>query len=160
MKKEDQRDRMMALVDKMGLAITGDQAPHMIGRVLGWLLLNSPQPQSAEDLAEALQASRGAISMSTRTLLNVGLIARRRYPADRKIYYEVLPETLARSITARFSSITHIRHAVEEGIGLLADEPPERTRTLRYIREMYLFIETEILRVMQDWEKRSAEFEN
>ena len=43
----------------------------MVGRVLGWLLMQAPQPQSAENIAEGLQASRGAVSMATHSLASL-----------------------------------------------------------------------------------------
>jgi DNA-binding transcriptional regulator GbsR (MarR family) len=49
-------------------------APRMLGRVLGWLLVCDPPEQSAAELAERLQASKGSISTATRLLLRMGMI--------------------------------------------------------------------------------------
>lgn len=153
-------NRRMQFVEDIGLAIADEQTPPMIGRVLGWLFLTAPEPQSAERLAEALRASRGAISMSTRTLMNVGLISRKSFPGDRRAYYEVRPELLARSLAARFSSISKLRVVIDSGLDLLADEPPERRQTLEYLSEMYRFFETEFVRVFEAWDARSGDLKS
>ncbi|HUM37248.1 MAG TPA: MarR family transcriptional regulator, partial [Anaerolineae bacterium] len=42
--------------------------PRMAGRILGVLLISNPPEQSIMDLCETLQASKSAISTSTRLL--------------------------------------------------------------------------------------------
>lgn len=149
--------QLLRIVEDVGMALADDRTPPMLGRVLGWLLLNAPEPQTAEGMATALQASRGAISMSTRTLMSVGLISRRTEPGDRRTYYEARPETMALSLQARFSSIGALRAAIANALELLADAPPERRRTLEYLDEMYRFFETEFGRVYEAWMERSVE---
>lgn len=57
----------------------------MVGRALGWLLVCEPPEQSAAELAETLQASKGSISTATRVLLRLGFIERvEEYLADRR----------------------------------------------------------------------------
>lgn len=153
MDKKNNTD-LFDLVNRLGGLLTDEQAPQMLGRVLGWLLLNSPNPQSAEMLADALKASRGAISMSTRTLMSVGLVTRRSFPGDRRAYYQVHPETLTLTLRARFASLAKVQQTVEEALVVLADEPPERLETLTYIRDMYAFLSTELPRVLDDWQRR------
>ncbi|MDQ6608042.1 MAG: MarR family transcriptional regulator, partial [Actinomycetota bacterium] len=57
--------------------------PRMVGRALGWLLVCDPPAQSAAELAESLQASKGSISTSTRALLRMGFIERVRLRGER-----------------------------------------------------------------------------
>ena len=44
----------------------------MAGRMWGWLLICEPPEQTAAEIAEALQASRGAISGTARILTTAG----------------------------------------------------------------------------------------
>ena len=48
----------------------------MAGRMWGWLLICDPPEQTAGDIADALQASRGAISGTARILSSAGIIRR------------------------------------------------------------------------------------
>ena len=66
-----------AFVEEMGQALAGYGMTPMAGRVWGWLLICDPPEQTAAELAEALGASRGAISGTARILEQ-----RRDDPAD------------------------------------------------------------------------------
>src|ERR687888_775303 len=66
--------------------------PRMIGRTLGWLLVCDPPEQSAADLAELLQASKGSISTATRVLLRMGFIERVRFRGERFDRFRARPE--------------------------------------------------------------------
>lgn len=157
MSRKSPEGNKLEFIEQMGLAIADDQAPPMLGRVLGWLLWHAPTPQSAEDLASGLKASRGAISMTVRTLLAVGLVSRRSSPGDRRIYYEIKPDSLARAIVRRFSSLAKMREAIEASLELLAGEPPDRRATLEHMRDMYQFFEDEMAQMLKTWEAKSAQ---
>ena len=49
-----------AFVEEMGQALATYGMTPMAGRMWGWLLICEPPEQTAADLAEALQASRGS----------------------------------------------------------------------------------------------------
>ena len=71
--------RVERFVEELGVLLELEAgAPRMVGRVLGWLLVCEPPEQSAAELAERLQASRGSISAATRLLLRMGMIERVR----------------------------------------------------------------------------------
>jgi DNA-binding transcriptional regulator GbsR (MarR family) len=74
-------------VERFALWLEQSGMPRMTGRVLGWLLVCEPEHQSATDLADALHASRGSISTTTRTLAQAGLVERITFPGDRRTYY-------------------------------------------------------------------------
>ena len=56
----------------------------MAGRLWGYLLICDPPEQSAEEIAEALHASRGAISGAVRLLEPIGFIHRSRKRGQRR----------------------------------------------------------------------------
>ena len=70
--------------EDFGLLFEGFGLPRMVGRVLGVLLISDPPELSAEELAEALQASRGSISSATRSLIGMGLVQRRTKRGERR----------------------------------------------------------------------------
>ena len=61
-------------VEEMGQFLGSLGMTLMSGRMWGWLLICEPVEQTAADISEALQASRGAISGTARLLANAGLI--------------------------------------------------------------------------------------
>src|SRR5919201_6734758 len=66
--------------------------PRMVGRVFGWLLVCDPPEQSAAELAEQLQASKGSISTATRVLLRIGMIERLRVRGERFDRFRAPPD--------------------------------------------------------------------
>jgi DNA-binding transcriptional regulator GbsR (MarR family) len=59
----------------------------MDGRVLGYLMIMDRPFISSADLAEALGASTGAVSMATRRLIDTNFIRRHSVPGDRNHYF-------------------------------------------------------------------------
>lgn len=60
----------------------------MDGRVLGYLMIMDQPYISSADLAEALSASTGAVSMATRRLIDTNYIRRHSVPGDRSHYFK------------------------------------------------------------------------
>ena len=67
-------------VEEMGQFLGSIGMTPMAGRMWGFLLICEPPEQTAAQIAEALHASRGAISGTARLLAGPGLI--RRMPAE------------------------------------------------------------------------------
>ena len=63
-------------VEEMGQVLASYGMTPMAGRMWGWLMICEPAEQTAAEIAEALHASRGAISGTARLLANAGLIRR------------------------------------------------------------------------------------
>src|SRR5205807_610261 len=83
---------MDRFVEEVGMMLELEAgAPRMVGRVLGWLLVCDPPEQSAADLADHLQASRGSISTATRVLLRMGLLERTRVRGERFDRFQARP---------------------------------------------------------------------
>ena len=62
-------------VEEFGLLFGQFGLSRMLGRVLGELMISDPPERSAGELAEALGASRGSISQTTRSLIQMGLVS-------------------------------------------------------------------------------------
>ena len=60
----------------------------MDGRVLGYLMVTDKPYVSSAELAAALNASAGAVSMATRRLLDTQFIRRHSVPGDRAHYFQ------------------------------------------------------------------------
>ncbi len=128
----------------------------MAGRILGWLLISNPPHQSADELAEALQASKGSISTMTRLLIQIDLIERIGLPGDRRDYFRMKPDVWAQLLRARMSQITDLHQLAEEGLDLLEAEPPELRQRIQDMHDLYSYVETELPVLIERWEQKRA----
>ena len=71
-------------VEEMGQMLASYGMTPMAGRMWGWLLICEPAEQTASEIADALHASRGAISGTARLLANAGMIRRTTRRGDRR----------------------------------------------------------------------------
>ena len=118
-------------------------APRMVGRVLGWLLICEPREQSAAELAEHLQASRGSISTATRVLLRMGLLERVRLRGERFDRFQARP-TAWDEVLWRREQFSLPRRVMKLGLDALADEPAARRERLEEVDFMYAWWERRI----------------
>lgn len=65
-------------------------------RIYGWLL-SEPEGADASQIMEALEMSRGAVSMGCRELRNWGLVHPEKAPGSRRVFYR--PETDIEKVT-------------------------------------------------------------
>src|SRR5512135_1615665 len=101
-----------SFVEAMGQFLGAYGMTPMAGRLWAWLLICDPPGQTAGDLAEALKASRGAISGAAASLASAGMIRRVRRRGDRREFFSAPPGTFdallrsAGSIYGRLLAIT------------------------------------------------------
>jgi DNA-binding transcriptional regulator GbsR (MarR family) len=143
--------RRDAFVDDMGAVLAGLGLPSMAGRILAALLVASPPEQSAAQLAERLQASRGSISTMTRLLEAPGLIQRVRKPGDRRVYYRTTPDGWFAAMRRQADQVRSLRSLAERGAALMADEPPQARRGIEETVDYLRFWEDELARVVERW---------
>ena len=139
------------------MALAGFGMPRIAGRVLSALLVADPSEQTAEQLAATLQASRGAISGGTTTLLTMGLIERRRKPGDRKDYFRNRPNAWFEATKQQITLVAQLRRLSERGLEVLNSDDPEVTRGLRDMRDMLTFYERELPEMFAHWESLRKE---
>lgn len=140
-----------AFIEEMGQLLGGFGWPHMAGRILAALLVASPAEQSAGQLAETLQASRGSISTMTRMLEAPGLIQRIRKPGDRKVYYRNTPDGWYQAMRNEAASMRTMRELAERGARLMEDEPADARRGIEDTLEFLGFWEREMDAVFERW---------
>jgi DNA-binding transcriptional regulator GbsR (MarR family) len=131
-------------VEEMGQFLAGLGMTPMAGRMWGWLLICEPTEQTAADIAEALQASRGAISGTARILANASLIRRGTKPGDRREYFSAPPEALESMIGSAASIYRQMRMIAERGLAATTDRPASARARLEEFRDVMLFVEEEV----------------
>ena len=125
-------------------------APRMVGRTLGWLLVCDPPEQSAAELVESLQASKGSISTATRVLLRMGLVERVRHRGERFDRFKAQPEAWD-EILWRQDQFSSPRRVVGLGLEALADEPPARRAALEEMDALYAWWERRIPALREEY---------
>ena len=89
-------------VEQLGVMMDAEGYPRVAGRLLA-LLLVSPEPQSLDELARQLEVSKASVSVNIRNLEQRGIVERIGHAGDRRDYYEVADDLLARSIEQRIA---------------------------------------------------------
>ena len=130
-------------VEAMGQYMGGYGMTPMAGRLWAWLLICAPPEQTAADLAEALRASRGAISGAAASLATAGMIRRVRRRGDRREYFSAPPGTfdaLIRSVGTVYGQLLAI---TMEGLAAVDGRPGGRER-IQEVHDAVAFLAREL----------------
>jgi hypothetical protein len=124
--------------------------PPMTGRVFAWLLVCDPAEQTAAQLAEALDASKGSISGATGMLVRAGLVDRlhvRGERADRfRVRLDAVDEQLGRGVVEE-------RALLAQGLEALEGEPPARRARLEQMDEFYAWWQSRLPLLSEEWQE-------
>jgi DNA-binding transcriptional ArsR family regulator len=149
-------EQQQAFVEEMGQALASYGMTPMAGRMWGWLLICEPVEQTAGDLAEALQASRGAISGTARILASAGMIRRTRRGGDRREFFSAPPETFDRFLSNAGQIYRQFRGIAERGLAAIEDRPPAARARLEEFRDLFAFMEQEVPAVVDRFLRERA----
>jgi hypothetical protein len=153
---EEYQRRFNLLVEEIAMIFEAEGLPRMTGRVLGYMMVCDPPHQSSSDLADGLNASRGAISTATRALVAAGFLQRRKVPGERSMYFELRPETIDRLFHGSIARIRVGRELTGRGLDLLAHGDTD-SRRLEAFHELYTFMETEFPKLIARWDDKRRE---
>ncbi len=142
-------------VEEFGLLFGQFGLSRMFGRVLGVLMISDPPERSAEELAEALGASRGSISQTTRSLIQMGLVQRWSRPGERRDYFRIKPGAWHEIMRREMEALGAFRRTAERGLELLDSKDFDARRSLEEMRDFYAYWEKEMPAVLERWEKES-----
>lgn len=131
------RDAERSFVERWSRILAAEGLPPVAGRLWAWLLICEPREQSVEDIAEAIGASRGAISGAVRWLEPSGLIQRTRRPGDRRDYWGVSDDSAVRAIENRQRALRPSLDTLESAMASLPDRDPASLQRLRDVHELY-----------------------
>ncbi|MBE1537985.1 GbsR/MarR family transcriptional regulator [Actinomadura algeriensis] len=145
------RDAQLLFADHVGRFYARQYGfPPMAGRLLGYLFVCDPPQQTIDELAEALLASRSAITGAVK-LLEGYRMARRTRPAGERVDRVSLDP--ASRQPQNFDSAVHEEHAAlfREGAALLADAPPERRAPLEEMIALADFLSERLPALLEEW---------
>jgi DNA-binding MarR family transcriptional regulator len=122
----------------------------MVGRLIGYLMVCWPREQSISELAEALLASRSAISGAVSTLETLGLVRRSRAAGER-LDRVCIDRTSRRAWGFDVSEYREQGELAREGLEMLADAPPERRAVLLELAAFADFLVERLPVLEQEW---------
>jgi DNA-binding transcriptional ArsR family regulator len=138
-------------IEELGMQFELEAAtPRMVGRVLAWLLVCDPPEQSASQLAQRLQASKGSISSATRALLRMGMIERVRLRGERFDRFIARPEAWDEYLW-REDQFSAPRRVLRLGLDALSDEPPTRRARLEHLDSIYSWWERRLPKLHEEY---------
>jgi DNA-binding transcriptional regulator GbsR (MarR family) len=125
--------------------------PRMTGRVLGWLLVCDPAEQTAAQLADALDASKGSISGATGMLVRARLVDRLHVRGERADRFQLRPEAWDEQV--RDQGATEARALLAQGLEALAGEPAARRARLEELDAFYAWWESRVPALADEWQE-------
>ena len=140
-------------VEDIGLYCEEMGMPRMAGRVLGRLLICYPPHQSMQDLANYLQASKGSISTSSRSLIQAGIMERVSFPKDRNDYYRIKKNVWSHNFKTQLDRIIGFKNHIKEGLKIMEKSPSVKKDRLLEMLEFHVWLEKQMPLMMQRWEK-------
>jgi DNA-binding transcriptional regulator GbsR (MarR family) len=135
------RDAERSFVERWSRLLAAEGLPPVAGRLWAWLLVCEPREQTVDDIAQAIGASRGAISGAVRWLEPSGLIHRTRRPGDRRDYWSVSDDSAIRAIENRQRALRPSLDTLESAMVALSDRDTASLQRLRDVHELYLVME-------------------
>lgn len=150
-------DAEITFADHMGRFCARRYAfPPMVGRLLGYLAVCDPPEQSIGELAEALLASRSAITGAVKVLEPSHLVRRTRAAGERMDRVRIdlsSPQALGMDI----SEYEELLDLAREGLEVVKDAPAERRAVLLETAAFAEFLLEQMPRFQKEWEARRAE---
>ena len=142
-------EKKQRLIEDLGMLFEDSGIPRMAGRVFGWLLMSSPQQQTAGDIASGLGASKGSMSTMLKMLTQFGMIERFGVPGERSAHYRVKPAYWAGIMRAKVDFIRRFHDIAERALNAVDGSDPDRTLRLEETRDFYHALETELVSMIE-----------
>ncbi len=150
---EDRAD----LVEEMGLIWSDLGGPRMEGRIVGYLIFSNAPYVSTAELSEALHASAGSISTTTRRLVEVGFIKRVAVPGERSYYFKAEDDVWGAFLAGERPYLRRRRKFAEHALDALGPRDEAPSRRLANMRDYMTWLETYHRKMLEDWEAYKRE---
>ncbi|MEN4042598.1 MAG: HTH domain-containing protein [Anaerolineaceae bacterium] len=137
-------------IENMGLHYQQYGLSRISGRILG-LLLVTPQPISAEEMAESLKVSRSSISTNLRTLLMTDLVEKVSLPGNRVDFFILSADLWQKALELRMAAILPLKAIADQALESLDRAHPAHGRLEEMIRWVDL-VDDMAQRVRLEWQ--------
>ncbi|WP_026197970.1 GbsR/MarR family transcriptional regulator [Sciscionella marina] len=131
--------------------------PPMAGRLVGYLAVTHPRAHSISELAEALLASRSAITGAIKVLENLYGIERTRAAGERMDRIRLDINSSAQAAGFDIAEYQELGEMAREGLKVLGDAPTERRAVLLEMAALADFLVERMPTFYDEWlEHRQA----
>lgn len=151
--EQDAHERHVLLAEEFGLVWEEFGMVRMDGRVLGYLMLSNAPHVSSAELRDALQASAGSISTTTRRLKQWGFIRQVPVPGERSHFFRAADDVWGAFLTAEDKNYRRARELADHvlsGLGEGDDLPRLRFENMRDYHE---WLESHHQTISARWEE-------
>jgi DNA-binding transcriptional regulator GbsR (MarR family) len=141
-------------IEHAGIVFEQTGLPRMAGRIFGCLLIADPPYQSSEQLADALVASKGSVSTTTRLLMQIGLIERLGMPGERHAHFRIRNDAWKHLVRHGLEEeIILFRQLAETGLQSLTSKSVDSQKLLNEMYEIYSFLDKQFPLLIARWEQ-------
>ncbi|GAP15678.1 predicted transcriptional regulator [Longilinea arvoryzae] len=144
-------------VEKAETFFETQHLPRMAGRLLGWLLICVPPVQSAKEIGETLQMSKGSVSTIARQLRQMGLIEKVAQIGARGDFYRIHPNATESMLLARQAEFERLYDLSIQGLNQLEDESPQDRQRLLAVKRMSAMAVAEMTRLIDQIHEAEGE---
>lgn len=149
-------EEKLQYIEEAGIAFELFGMTRMAGRILGYLIICDRESVSFNEIMEALKASKGSISGTTKQLMNVGFIEPVSLPGDRKTYYRISNMQVGGILQDRISLYEKFSEVLDKGRRLRKAEDRVADWTLE-VASFYQWLGKEVDQVIKKWEREKEE---
>lgn len=145
-------EKLWQFVDANGeLTAKSYGLPRMTGRVLAWLLVCDPAEQTAAQLAEALEASKGAISGATGMLVRAHLVDRLHIRGERADRFRIRADAWGEQL--QIPAVDQTRALITLGLEALDGAPAARRARLEELDAFYAWYQSRVAALSAEWQE-------
>lgn len=122
--------QLLEWVERISMYLARDGVSPIAGRIVGWLMICDPAEQSAEDIANAIRASRASLTTNLQMLTAMGLVSRLSRPGGRTAYYRIVEGAWDTLVQRQIMSLAAFRDITQSGLALVGSDR-ERAQRIR-----------------------------
>jgi hypothetical protein len=144
-------EEALAYADRLGRFFASySSIPPVAGRLLGYLMIATPEWQSINELASALKASRSAIVGAAQVLENRGVVKRTRVAGNRN---DLISFDIVGFESRGFDATAYLQMAAlfKEGFPSVEGASGERQAHLQELIEFAQFLAERMPLLQRDW---------
>jgi hypothetical protein len=153
MEATERPERLRDYLERWGMLFELLGATRMMGKVLGWLLVCDPPEQTAAAISQAVSASAGSVSTTTRALVQSGMIERFGVPGERSAHFRVRSGMWGQLLKKRMGYLSSMSELVDEGLMLNPGEGDDSELRLREIGSYVAYVDRELPAFIARWEQ-------
>jgi DNA-binding transcriptional ArsR family regulator len=141
----------LSYIEESGIIFEQLGMTRMAGRIFGFLAVSDKSEASFDEIRQALDASKGSISGTTKQLINAGLVQPVSLPGDRKTYYRLNKVAVGQLLRSRIQLFNIFADLLSKGRELKKSED-DVSEWLKEVSAFYTWLGGEINAVIEKWE--------